>query len=344
MADSRPRPRRSVLITARVIALIVGLAGAEGMLWFGGYPRWWAMEAKWGGAAPEYQCDPDLGWSLREGKFDLVWSDHPQVARYTNWSGGRRATSSQQPMSQTVKRSQVMFFGDSFIQGYEISDNETLPWIVQARHPELEVSNFGGGNFGTYQSYLAMKRWVHGPVSAYYLFNGFHEDRNAADPNWLRVNHEAPAGCFYPYAEISSGELKQHKSSGNVVWWLSHHLRIVALVEDYRDIFESYFRVHNKRALTEALLVKMDQIARGRGGKFTVILFDMSEAERKDYRSFLESQGIAYVDCDKPQMGDKSLRLPDGHPSGGLNNLLATWIEPIPVVEPQIPSARTASR
>jgi hypothetical protein len=333
------KPKRSVLIAARLITAVVSLAGAEGMLWFGGYPRWWAMDAPWGGPSPQYSCDADLGWSAKQGQFNLVWPGHPGVSRYTNWSGGRRATAEIEP-PRTDTRPQVMFFGDSFIQGYQLSDWETLPWIVQKRHPEVQVSNFGSGDFGTYQSYLAIKKWVHGPVSVYHLFNSFHEGRNAADPNWLRINQKLPPGCFYPYAEFSGSELHDRRSQGNLVWWLSHHLRSAALVQDYGDIFESLRRVRNKRQTTDALLVKMSQAVREHGGKFTVLLFDMSPDERKDYRKFLESQAIAFVDCGRPELQDKKLRLPDGHPSGALHELVAKWIEPLQVTADKGAEAR----
>jgi len=224
-----------------------------------------------------------------------------------------------------------MFFGDSFVQGYQLSDSETLPWIVQKRHPELEVTNFGVGNFGTYQCYLDMKRWVHGPVSVYHLFNTFHEGRNAADQEWLRINRKLPAGCSYPYAELSGNDLVEKQSPGNLVWFLSHKLRTAALVQDYRDIFASYMRVHKKRQLTEALLSKMNELVRGQGGKFTVLLFDMTPEERTDYRKYLESHSIAFVDCDHPELKDKKLRLLDGHPNGALHEQVAKWMEPLQV-------------
>ncbi len=312
------------------MTVVVSLAGAEGMLWLGGYPRWWGMDAQWGGSSPDYACDADLGWSARQGRFDLAWAGQARVTRYTNWNGGRRATADVEPVRDS--RPQVMFFGDSFVQGYQLSDWETLPWIVQKRHPEVQVSNFGAGDFGTYQCYLAMKKWVHGPVAVYHLFNGFHEGRNAADPDWLRINKRVPSGCFYPYAELAGDELQDRRSAGNLVWSLSHRLRTVAMVQDYGDIFESYRRVRNKRPLTEALLAKMDETVRGQGGKFTVILFDMTAEQRKDYRTFLESRGIKFADCDRPEMQDKKLRLPDGHPGGGLHELLAKWIEPLEIV------------
>jgi hypothetical protein len=90
-------------------------------------------------------------------------------------------------------------------------------------------------------------------------------------------------------------------------------------------------RVHNKRRLTEALLVKMDETVRAQGGKFTVILSDVLPDDRKDYRKFLESNGIAFVDYDRPELKDKKLRLPDGHPNGALHELFAQWMEPLQV-------------
>ena len=329
MAKSSTPPRRSVLIAARTITAVVSLAGAEGMLWLEGYPGWWAMDSGAGGPAAEYRCDPDLGWSLREGVYDLTSPSPSRTFRYTNWSRGRRSTSLHQPPPDIPASQQVLFFGDSYIQGYGLSDDETLPWIVQQRHPELTVSNYGAGLYGTYQSYLAMQKWVHGPSTVYYLFNGFHEDRNAGNPFFLRIMKKAPEGCFYPYAQVSGNQLESGRSQGDVVWTLSRHIRLVAMVQEYKQIFESYWRVRVKRRTTERLLVEMNRVVNAQGGKFTVILFDLDAKDRPDYRRFLEAQHIAYVDCDHPELHDQKLRQPDQHPTKALNQLLAGWIEPI---------------
>jgi hypothetical protein len=332
MEQAREKPRPAVLFVARLLLLVVSLAGAEGMLRLLGYPPWWAMDPNWGGPAAEYQCDPDLGWRPRQGQFHLHWSDQTGETLYTNWSQGRRATMEQQEAWDSSGRPQVLLFGDSFVQGYELSDSDTLPWIVQHRHPELKVSNFGSGNYGTYQSYLAIRKWVREPAAVYYFLNGFHEERNAGDRSWLRVNRKPATGCFYPYAELSGGELRQERSDGYLVWPLSRRLRSVAMLQEYVEIFDSYLRVRNKRALTETLLQKMDEAVRAQGGKFTVILFDMDAVQRAEYRRFVQSRGINFVDCDRPEMKDRKLRLPDNHPNQGLNQLLAHWIEPLQVV------------
>lgn len=331
MASSKQPARRSVLIVARLITAVVSLAGAEGVLWLGHYPDWWAMDPNWGSAPPEYKPDPELGWSNREGSLDLLWPglrEGPQ--RVTNWSRGRRATSAQEPRDSS--RQQVLFFGCSYVQGYGLSDAETLPWMVQQRHPELEVSNFGTGNYGTYQSLLSMKRNVHGPVSVYYQFDGFHEDRNIAALSWLRVNKRPPPGWFFPYAVLKNGQIEERRSRGYLVWPISRHLRTGALVQEWIQIIATYPRVREKRAVTEKLLESMDRLVKGRGGRFTVILFDLDPEQRRQYRSFLTSHGIAFVDCDHPELKDRSLRQPDAHPGEKLNRLLSDWIEPIAAV------------
>jgi hypothetical protein len=62
-----------------------------------------------------------------------------------------------------------------------------------------------------------------------------------------------------------------------------------------------------------------------------VILSDVLKEDRKDYRKFLESKGINFVDYDRPELQDKKLRLPDGHPNGALHELFAQWMEPLQV-------------
>jgi hypothetical protein len=174
-----------------------------------------------------------------------------------------------------------------------------------------------------------MKRSVHGPSAVYYLFNEFHEERNAGDPSFLRIMKPSPPGCFYPYAQVSGDRLEGGRSDGDVVWFLSRHVRLVAMVQEYKQIFESHMRVRVKRQTTQRLLVEMNRLVNAQGGKFTVILFDMDAKDRPDYRRFLEAQHIAYVDCERPELHDPKLRQPDQHPSKALNQLLAEWIEPI---------------
>src|SRR5580698_7395578 len=96
VAETQKRPRRSILIAARLLSLLIGVAGAEGVLWFGGYPNWW-QTLHISRDDSEYAPDPDLGWKNRQGQFDRVDPARNSPFRYTNWSQGRRATADNEP-------------------------------------------------------------------------------------------------------------------------------------------------------------------------------------------------------------------------------------------------------
>jgi hypothetical protein len=330
VAESPKRPKRSILVAARLISLVIGLAGAEGILWFGGYPAWW-QTLQISRDDSEYAPDPDLGWKNREGQFDMVDPERNTPFRYTNWSQGRRATGDREPAPATANTPPVLFFGDSYVQGYGLSNQQTFAWVLQKTHPELAISNFGTADYGTYQSYLAVLKHVRGPCSVFYLFNSFHEGRNVAEPDWVRIVKQPPTGLFFPYADLADGKLQPQESRGEMVWPVSRWLRTAALAQDYYLRIASYARVRQKREVTEALLAKMNEAVLAAGGTFTVILFDMTPEQRHDYREFVRSRAIRFIDCDHPERTDKRLRLPDGHPNEELNRLLAHWIEPLPL-------------
>jgi hypothetical protein len=321
----KKQPKRSVLVAARLITAVVSLLGAEGMLGLLGYPSW---RAQLGAPSEqdEYEADPVLGWRNHAGVYDLVDAQRGNVFRYTFWSRGRRATSARE--AEGSGRPVVAFYGDSYVLGFGLTDSATSAWIFQRRHPEWTVENFGTADYGTYQSYLSMKRSAQSGWRVFYLLNGFHEERNVAAASWIRMVKQPPPGFFFPYAVLSGGSLEGRKTEGNLVWPLSRRLRTVAMVEDYYDMARAWRRMRDKQRVTEMLLAKMNETMVGRGAQFTVIVFDMAEKQRAAYRQFLASRGIAFIDCGRPELGDRSLRLADGHPNQWLNEMLAGWIEP----------------
>ena len=318
------------MILARTITTLVSIALSEGMLALLGYPPWRAQQISSADSKSEYEPDPELGWKNRAGEYDMAASDRPAF-RYTNWSEGRRATSDD-PATQDDPRPRVVVVGDSYVYGYGLGDADTFAWRMQQRHPELQVSNYGTPGYGTFQSSIAMRRYVEGAASAFYLLNGFHESRNVGDPSWIRVAQRPENGVFFPFATLSKGTLEPQGSYGDVIWPISQHLRTAAMAEEYYEMAESWRRVHSKRAVTQTLLTQMDQAARSANAKFTVVLFDLEPEDRKAYRQFLASQNIASIDCDHPELNDKSYRQSDGHPNQKLNELLAQWIDPAPTM------------
>ncbi len=328
----KPPPKRSVLILARTITAIVSIALAEGMLALLGYPPWRTQQISSADVKSEYRPDPELGWINREGEYDMAAPDRTPF-RYTNWSEGRRATS-QSPAPQDDARPRAVVVGDSYAYGYGLADVDTFAWRMQQNHPEFQVSNYGTPGYGTYQSYISMDRALdnHPGGSVYYLLNGFHESRNVADPSWIRVVHHPDNGVFFPYAVLSDGALEGRQSNGDAIWFLSHKLRTVAMAEEYYEMAEAWLRVHDKQAVTQAILIRMEHAAQLSGAKFTVILFDLDPKDRAAYRQYLASKSIVFIDCDHPELNDKSYRQPDGHPNAKLNERLAAWIDPATAV------------
>ncbi len=95
MGSPKTPPCRAGVIAARLITAVVSLAGAEGMLGFMNYPNWWAMDQGTGGGMAGVECDPQLGWKLKEGDYKLVWAEHldpNHPFRHPNGRQGRRAT------------------------------------------------------------------------------------------------------------------------------------------------------------------------------------------------------------------------------------------------------------
>lgn len=332
----KPAPKRSVLILARTITGVVSLILAEGMLWMLGYPNWRVPAPAPSNVKSEYDPDPELGWKNSEGEYLMSAPDRTPF-RYTNWSQGRRATSEHAPAeAQRAEdaKPRVAYVGDSYVYGYGLGDTDTFAWRIQQRHPEVQVNNYGTPGYGTYQSYIAMKRALNsrvvigGSVSVFYMLNGFHEARNVADPSWIRIPALSENGTFFPFVVLTGGVLEVRRSDGDRIWALSQKLRTVAMAEEYYEMGEAWKRVHQKRAVTQALLVQMDHLAQVANAKFTVIVFDLYPQDRQVYRQFLQSRKIAFIDCDHSQLNDKSLRQSDGHPTAKLDELISEWIDP----------------
>ncbi|HKN47280.1 MAG TPA: hypothetical protein VJ144_04830, partial [Candidatus Polarisedimenticolia bacterium] len=109
----------AVLLAA---SLALSLAVAEGIArWTGARP--------WPSSAPAtepavYEFDALLGWKSRPGAHLFPTTASHGPLRFTIWPDGSRATG-----PRAIERAtRVVLVGDSFTQGYEVSDEETFAW------------------------------------------------------------------------------------------------------------------------------------------------------------------------------------------------------------------------
>ncbi len=88
--------------------------------------------------------DPVLGWRYRSGHRDSL--------NQVNLAGLRSVRDYVTRPPDKVTR--VAVFGDSFVYGTEVGNEDAWPRVMEVRFPTVEVLNYGVGGYGNDQAYL----------------------------------------------------------------------------------------------------------------------------------------------------------------------------------------------
>jgi hypothetical protein len=316
-------------VATLTVALLLCLFSAEGVFRALGYRPWRTREQS---AHPVYEPDNIHGWRNRPGKhlFASVEPSGPNVHE-TYWPDNSRAT------RETPEHggSKLLFFGCSFTQGFGISDNETYPWLIQQRFPDLNVLNYGTGGFGTYQSLLLAQRVLQQAEESVtlvvYGLIELHEERNVYNPKWVRLlaANSSNENTSAPYCELgSSATLACHSMSTYPYLPLREYSALVNTFDQAYAILTSIGPNQDKRAVTQALIEKWRSSIEDKGQAFLVVLLDLSESVRSDYREFFTKQKIEFLDCINPDWPNSELTIPgEGHPNKTMNLFWADCLE-----------------
>jgi hypothetical protein len=92
--------------------------------------------------------DAELGWVYAAGRTSDIYTINAQGVR-------SRRTYSASPAAGVLR---VAAFGDSFVQGLEVSDEAVWSAQLEQMDPRVEVLNYGVGGYGTDQALLAYRR------------------------------------------------------------------------------------------------------------------------------------------------------------------------------------------
>jgi hypothetical protein len=136
-----------------------------------------------------HRADPEIGWVLNPASLQhrarLI--DPQGVLQYDvtySVESGRRKTSSLPPAGP-----EVVAAGCSFTFGHGLNDQDTWPWLLQEKLPELHVVNTGCMGYGTDQALLAAEREVQQHPSqtkaVIFGFADFQIERNRCTQGWL---------------------------------------------------------------------------------------------------------------------------------------------------------------
>jgi hypothetical protein len=276
-----------------------------------------------------HEPDSILGWRNKEGVYTVPpYVRGGEAIHVTFLEHGRRATG---PRNHDAKK-EVVILGDSFTQGWAISDAETYSWKLQQRYPSLKFYNYGTGGYGTYQSLLVLERELprlESPALVIYGFFSHNEVRNVADDGWLRIlsSYSKRAHVFLPYGSVDhDGRVVRHAPERYVALPFHENSATVAYIENLYMRMTAHGRGEYKRAVTEAILVEINRLCAKYNAKFIVTILNAEDDTRAHYKAFLERSRIPLIDCNYPLT--EQMRVPgEGHPNGHMNSLWAECIQ-----------------
>jgi hypothetical protein len=309
-----------------VLTLVVILAAGEGVARFAGYRPW----ASGDGGTALYKPDPVLGWVHKAGDYRIRagWSDGRDIVVTFLDDGGRKTSNSLAAKS----RGDFIIVGDSFSEGWALSDRETFPWKLQERFPSHRVLNYGTGAYGTYQSLLMLERALRlsvGPKAVIYGFFHHHPERNVAEAGWLegldRYSGQNRTGL--PYVTLDkSGNPIRHDPVYYPRFPFRRFFALVTLLEKAAARIASTQRTAQSEAVTRALLLKMDELSRAKGAEFLFVPLSAPVEMKRDYLGFVAEHGIAHVDCSIYPVPNELTIRGEGHPNGLANTRWAECI------------------
>jgi hypothetical protein len=273
--------------------------------------------------------DSQLGWFHRPNVKQAFRITGELPHTVTIVENGARATG---PRTATrASHRDLIFVGCSFTFGWGLNDEETFAWKVQTALPHWNVHNFGVNGYGTCQSYMLLKRLIqrgnwHNPVVIYGFLDD-HEKRNVAYYVWhYALSVLTSTGTVWlPSCMLdSAGAIAFNAPRPYPHFPFRHTLAVIPVFEQLYLWFEGASLARQSQAITERLLVEMQEVTTAQSGNFGVLFFNRGGPRESHYRQFLANRGIRIIDFDPSEQEiTGALTFFDGHPNGRMADLIA---------------------
>lgn len=283
-----------------------------------------------------YQAHPTLGYANLPGVYDVVVKGNLRF-KMSHDLHGRRLTG---PVGAAVaaERPRLWTFGCSFTHGWSVNDEETYPWLLQERYPDVEVVNFAVGGYGTVHALLQLEEALAAgppPRVATVAYAAFHDERNVFSrhrrKSLFSASHERLGPLAQPAASLDEAgglkidivELTYAPLPG------SSHLATINWLDDRVNSIER--ATHDGRQVTYACITSMAKACREKGVELVIATITNKTDE---VREFCRSLGVTSVDISVNHRDPAMSNLPwDNHPSALAHRefarRLATALDPL---------------
>lgn len=261
---------------------------------------------------PLFRIDPVLGYSLNPGTYHITEQNGGTSHRFrlTVDQLGHRVTAYWP--SAAVRR--MFIEGDSAMFGWGLDDEQTIPWLLQARFPQFDVVNLSLTSYSTFQAKLLLDRAspVVTPDDIVVLtYHAMTNDFNVASPEMLFFMEDGferqlgdaalVQGMTVPYGSIDAGnELVMRRYAMDCALRKS-------------NVGDCYHPALSVRASMQVTIRAFDSLMAAHPSRFLVAF--LSGADSDPVIAHLKSKGVAIADL-RTDPGDPDANdevLIDGH-------------------------------
>lgn len=265
-----------------------------------------------------FETHPTLGYAHLPGRYQVTFASGYSF-QVTHLESSLRVTQPLERYGHSPSRPGLWIFGCSFAYGWSVNDAESIPWLLQVQHPELEVVNFGVGGYGNVHSLIQLREALargQGPRVAVLTYAQWHDERNT----FLRTRRKAVVPwnrlgpLRQPMASLDAAGALQIGMADGVYreFPLMRQLALSNWLEQiYDDLETSGARSHE---VSRAIVEEFRRTCERQGVSFVLASLDHSPSSLEMIESF-RRQGVKAGDISFP-ITPADVNLPhDRHPS-----------------------------
>jgi len=278
-----------------------------------------------------YNKNSLLGYVPIPGKYTILYPDGFNKYTATYLSDLTRITQPLQNYSQTNNKPEIWVFGDSFVNGQSLNDNQTFPWALQEKFPQYRIVNYGVGGYSTVQSLFQFKEALKKkkPALVILCYSDFLDQRNIFSRSWRKAESivNKLGQVAEPYAMLNAnGKLKFLFS--NITYQelpFERQLAFPNWLDDKLNALED--KINSGHDVTKALLKEFYSESHKNKIK-TIFATFYDNPATKDSLNYAKGLGMITVDMTVNYQNPKYTNLPhDAHPSALADQIFAQKLQ-----------------